>query len=256
MFWKKVKKSDKIIDEINNWAKDNHSHLIELVNITKQYWVDDPENGIEAVHALRWINFWIDDWAFISIMWPSGCWKSTMMNIVWLLDTPTTWDYLLRWEKVEAMTADEWSMIRRTTIWFVFQWYNLLKRMCAREQVAIPLSYMWVPSKEKKERCVEALKMVWLWNRLEALPNQLSWWQQQRVCIARALVSNPSLILADEPTGALDSVTGEEILELFQRLNEEQHKTVLLITHDRHIGESAKKMIRMRDGRFLHHDEE
>jgi len=256
MFWKKVKKSDKIIDEINNWAKDNHSHLIELVNITKQYWVDDPENGIEAVHALRWINFWIDDWAFISIMWPSGCWKSTMMNIVWLLDTPTTWDYLLRWEKVEAMTADEWSMIRRTTIWFVFQWYNLLKRMCAREQVAIPLSYMWVPSKEKKERCVEALKMVWLWNRLEALPNQLSWWQQQRVCIARALVSNPSLILADEPTGALDSVTWEEILVLHQKLNKEQHKTVLLITHDRHIGESAKKMIRMRDGRFLHHDEE
>ena len=128
MFWKKVKKSDKIIDEINNGTSDNHTHLIELVNITKQYWVDDPENGIEAVHALRWINFWIDDWAFISIMGPSGCWKSTMMNIVWLLDTPTTWDYLLRWEKVEAMTADEWSMIRRTTIWFVFQKVNLAGR--------------------------------------------------------------------------------------------------------------------------------
>ena len=159
---------------IENNSKD--VHLIELVNVIKTYWVDDPENGVEAVHALRWINFWIDEWAFISIMWPSGCGKSTLMNIVWLLDEPTSWDYLLRWEKVRAMTADEWSMIRRTTIWFVFQWYNLLKRMSAREQVALPLSYMWVPNKEKKERCAEALKMVWLWNRLNALPNQLSWY--------------------------------------------------------------------------------
>ena len=241
---------------MNDTSQENKkTHLIELVNITKTYWKDDPENWVEAVHALRWINFWIDDWAFISIMWPSGCGKSTLMNIVWLLDEPTSWDYLLRWEKVKAMTADEWSMIRRTTIWFVFQWYNLLKRMSAREQVALPLSYMWVSNKEKKERCVAALEMVWLWNRLNALPNQLSWWQQQRVCIARALVSNPSLILADEPTGALDSVTWEEILELFQKLNSEQHKTVLLITHDRHIWESAKKMIRMKDWLFINSDE-
>lgn len=234
---------------IENNNKD--THLIELVNVVKTYWVDDPENWVEAVHALRWINFWIDEWEFVSIMGPSWCGKSTLMNIVWLLDEPTSGDYLLRWEKVRAMTADEWSMIRRTTIWFVFQWYNLLKRMSAREQVALPLSYMWVPNKEKKERCAVALEMVWLWNRLNALPNQLSWWQQQRVCIARALVSNPSLILADEPTWALDSVTGEEILELFKKLNEEQHKTVLLITHDRHIWESAKKMIRMKDGQFI-----
>ena len=248
MFWKNKK-------DLNNEIKNNSPHLIELVNVKKQYGVDDPENWIEAVHALRWINFWIDEWSFISIMWPSGCGKSTLMNIVWLLDEPTSWDYLLRWEKVKAMTADEWSMIRRNNIWFVFQWYNLLKRMSAREQVALPLSYMWVTKKEKKERCAEALKMVWLWNRLDALPNQLSWWQQQRVCIARALVSNPSLILADEPTGALDSVTGEEILELFKKLNEEQHKTVLLITHDRHIWEAAKKMIRMKAWQFIKWDE-
>lgn len=232
-------------------SKSTSPHLIELVNVKKQYGIDDPVNGIEAVHALRWINFWIDDWAFISIMWPSWCWKSTLMNIVGLLDEPTSGDYLLRWEKVKAMTADEWSMIRRTTIWFVFQWYNLLKRMPAREQVALPLSYMWVPNKEKKERCAEALKMVGLWNRLDALPNQLSWWQQQRVCIARALVSNPSLLLADEPTGALDSVTWQEILELFQKLNSDQKKTVLLITHDRSIWESANKMIMMKDGQFI-----
>ena len=169
MPWKKDKEITNNIETENK-----SSHLIELVNITKTYGKDDPENGIEAVHALRWINFWIDDWAFISIMWPSWCGKSTLMNIVWLLDEPTSWDYLLRWEKVEAMTADERSMIRRTTIWFVFQWYNLLKRMSAREQVALPLSYMWVPNKEKKERCAAALEMVWLWNRLNALPNQLS----------------------------------------------------------------------------------
>ena len=239
---------------IENNNKD--THLIELVNVVKTYWVDNPENWVEAVHALRWINFWIDEWAFISIMGPSWCGKSTLMNIVWLLDEPTSWDYLLKWEKVEAMTADERSMIRRTTIWFVFQWYNLLKRMSAREQVALPLSYMWEPNKEKKERSAEALKMVWLGNRLNALPNQLSWWQQQRVCIARALVSNPSLILADEPTWALDSVTWQEILELFQKLNSEQHKTVLLITHDRHIWESAKKMIRMKDWLFISWNEE
>ena len=248
MFWKNTNQ--------DNESKKESTHLIELVNVKKQYGIDDPENGIEAVHALRWINFWIDEWAFISIMGPSWCGKSTLMNIVWLLDEPTSWDYLLRWEKVKAMTADEWSMIRRTTIWFVFQWYNLLKRMPAREQVALPLSYMWVPNSIKKDRCAAALEMVWLWNRLNALPNQLSWWQQQRVCIARALVSNPSLLLADEPTGALDSVTWQEIIELFKELNEQQHKTVLLITHDRKIWESAKKMIRMKDGQFLHWDEE
>ena len=246
MFWKV---NTKKLDEKEK--KSDSPHLIELVNVKKQYGQDDPEHWVEAVHALRWINFWIDDWAFISIMGPSWCGKSTLMNIVGLLDEPTSGDYLLRWEKVKAMTADEWSMIRRTTIWFVFQWYNLLKRMPAREQVALPLSYMWVPNKEKKERCAEALKMVGLWNRLDALPNQLSWWQQQRVCIARALVSNPSLLLADEPTWALDSVTWQEILELFQKLNSDQKKTVLLITHDRSIWESAKKMIMMKDGQFI-----
>ena len=105
MFWKKNKKNLE-----HNENQKESTHLIELVNVKKQYGIDDPENWIEAVHALRWINFWIDEWAFISIMWPSGCWKSTLMNIVWLLDEPTSWDYLLRWEKVEAMTADERSM--------------------------------------------------------------------------------------------------------------------------------------------------
>jgi putative ABC transport system ATP-binding protein len=149
------------------------------------------------------------------------------------------------------MSQDEWSMIRRSTIGFVFQGYNLLKRMPAWEQVALPLSYMGVPTNEKKERCIEALTTVGLGDRPDALPNQLSGGQQQRVCIARALVSNPGLLLADEPTGALDSKTGEEVLQLFQKLNAEQGRTILLITHDSHIGSSAKVMHKMKDGLFI-----
>ena len=224
-----------------------HSHFLELKDITKVY----GGGEVEPVHALRGVNLTIDNGEFISIMGPSGCGKSTLMNIVGLLDAPTTGDYFLNGEKVEAMTQDDWSMIRRSTIGFIFQGYNLLKRMPAWEQVALPLSYVGVSSKEKKERCVAALETVGLWQRIDALPNQLSGGQQQRVCIARALVSNPGLLLADEPTGALDSKTGEEILQLFHKLNREQGKTILLITHDSTIGASAQRMHRMKDGLFV-----
>ena len=228
-----------------------HPHFLELKNITKTYGGGD----VEPVYALRGVNLTIDDGDFISIMGPSGCGKSTLMNIVGLLDAPTTGAYYLNGQKVEAMTQDDRSMIRRSTIGFVFQGYNLLKRLPAWEQVALPLSYIGVSAKEKKERCVAALETVGLGQRIDALPNQLSGGQQQRVCIARALVSNPGLILADEPTGALDSKTGEEILQLFQRLNQEQGKTVLLITHDSHIGSYAQKIHRMKDGLFVGEDE-
>ena len=223
--------------------------FIKLVEITKTYGLDNPD--IEPVKVLKGINLEIYDNDFISIMGPSGCGKSTLMNIVGLLDQQTTGDYFLRGEKVEAMSQDDRSMIRRSTIGFVFQGYNLLKRMSAREQVALPLSYVGVPMAEKKKRAIEALKMVGLGERIDALPNQLSWGQQQRVCIARAIVNNPWLILADEPTGALDSKTGEEILNLFQNLNKNEGKTILLITHDAHIGAAAKKMIRIKDGLFV-----
>lgn len=223
--------------------------FIKLVEITKTYGLDNPD--IEPVKVLKGINLEIYDNDFISIMGPSGCGKSTLMNIVGLLDQQTTGDYFLRGEKVEAMSQDDRSMIRRSTIGFVFQGYNLLKRMSAREQVALPLSYVGVPMAEKKKRAIEALKMVGLGERIDALPNQLSWGQQQRVCIARAIVNNPWLILADEPTGALDSKTGEGILNLFQNLNKNEGKTILLITHDSHIGAAAKKMIRIKDGLFV-----
>lgn len=207
------------------------AHFIELKHVTKTYGGDD----MEPVHALMGVDLTIDDGDFISIMGPSGCGKSTLMNIVGLLDEPTTGSYFLRGEKVAAMSQDDRSLVRRSTIGFVFQGYNLLKRMSAREQVALPLSYIGVSTKEKKDRAAAALTTVGLGDRLEALPNQLSGGQQQRVCIARALVSNPGLLLADEPTGALDSKTGEEVLDLFRKLNAEEGRTILLITHDQHI---------------------
>jgi len=218
-----------------------------LTDITKTYWWKD----MEPVYALRWVSLTIKDWDFTAIMGPSWCWKSTLMNIVGLLDTPTTGQYLLRWKEVKNLSNNEQALIRRNNIWFIFQWYNLLKRLSAREQVALPLTYMWVSLSKAKERCYTALETVWLKWREKALPNQLSWWQQQRVCIARALVTNAWLILADEPTGALDSKTWVELMELFTKLNAEQKKTILLITHDAHVASYANKTVHMKDGVFV-----
>lgn len=221
--------------------------FMQLKGITKTYGGKD----MEPVYALRGVDLTINDGDFIAIMGPSGCGKSTLMNIVGLLDTPTSGQYFLRGKEVKNLTSNQQSLIRRNTIGFIFQGYNLLKRMKAREQVALPLSYMGISGKEAKERCYEALAMVGLKGRENALPNQLSGGQQQRVCIARALVTNAGLILADEPTGALDSKTGIELMELFKKLNAEQQKTILLITHDANVATYAKTTIRMKDGCFV-----
>ena len=153
--------------------------------------------------------------------------------------------------RLDILSNNEQALIRRNTIWFIFQWYNLLKRLSAWEQVALPLTYMGVSLSSAKERCYAALETVWLKWREKALPNQLSWWQQQRVCIARALVTNAWLILADEPTGALDSKTWVELMDLFTRLNAEQKKTILLITHDAHVASYAQKTVHMKDWVFV-----
>ena len=223
------------------------SDFISLKGITKTY----GEKLAEPVYALIGIDLDINDGDFISIMGPSGCGKSTLMNIVGLLDVQSSGSYFLRRKEVKNLTPDQQSMIRRTTIWFIFQWYNLLKRMAAREQVVLPLSYMWVSSGEARERAYEALKLVGLEGREQSLPNQLSWGQQQRVCIARALVADAGLLLADEPTGALDSKTGIEVMELFKTLNKEQKKTILLITHDANVASYADKVYKIRDGAFV-----
>ena len=223
------------------------SDFISLKGITKTY----GEKMTESVYALRGVDLDINDGDFISIMGPSGCGKSTLMNIVGLLDVQTSGSYFLRGNEVKNLTPDQQSMIRRTTIGFIFQGYNLLKRMAAWEQVVLPLSYMGIPSGEAKERAYAALKLVGLEGREKALPNQLSWGQQQRVCIARALVTDSGLLLADEPTGALDSKTGIEIMQLLKKLNAEKGKTILLITHDANVAEYANQTIRIKDGLFI-----
>ncbi len=223
------------------------SDFISLKGITKTY----GEKMTEPVYALRGVDLDINDGDFISIMGPSGCGKSTLMNIVGLLDVQTSGSYFLRGNEVKNLTPDQQSMIRRTTIGFIFQGYNLLKRMAAWEQVVLPLSYMGIPSGEAKERAYAALKLVGLEGREKSLPNQLSWGQQQRVCIARALVTDSGLLLADEPTGALDSKTGIEIMQLLKKLNAEKGKTILLITHDANVAEYANQTIRIKDGLFI-----
>lgn len=223
------------------------SDFISLKGITKTY----GEKMAEPVYALRGVDLDINDGDFISIMGPSGCGKSTLMNIVGLLDVQTSGSYFLRGNEVKNLTPDQQSMIRRTTIGFIFQGYNLLKRMAAWEQVVLPLSYMGIPSGEAKERAYAALKLVGLEGREKAFPNQLSWGQQQRVCIARALVTDSGLLLADEPTGALDSKTGIEIMQLLKKLNAEKGKTILLITHDANVAEYANQTIRIKDGLFV-----
>lgn len=230
----------------NKRAKNTQIPLINLKNITKTY----EGKNIEPVKVLKWLDLELNQGDFTAIMGASGSGKSTLMNIVGMLDVPSSGEYAIDGNEVDILGEDEQSMIRRNTIGFVFQWYNLLKKLKARQQVALPLSYIGIKTQEKQKRAYEALKLVGLEWREDSRPNQLSWWQQQRVCIARALVTNAKLILADEPTGALDSQTGIEVMELFKKLNEEKGYTILLITHDKDIASYAKKTIIMKDGIF------
>ena len=223
------------------------SNFISLRGVKKIY----GGNGVEPVYALRGVDLDIENWDFTAIMGASGGGKSTLMNIVGLLDVPSEGKYFLRGKEVKDLTDDQQAMIRRNTIGFIFQGYNLLKRLSAREQVALPLSYMGISEQEAKEKSYHALKLVGLEGREHALPNQLSGGQQQRVCIARALVADAGLLLADEPTGALDSKTGIEVMELFKQLNKEQKKTILLITHDANVASYADKVYRIKDGAFV-----
>lgn len=216
--------------------------MIDIKKLTKSYiiwWV--------PVMILKWIDLHIDQGEFIAIMWPSWSWKSTLMNMIWILDLPTSWEYIFQWTNVANFSSNEQAVFRRDKIWFIFQWYNLLPKLPAWNQVSIPLSYKWYSYNKRKERAIEILNSVWLWDKINHTPDMLSWWQQQRVCIARALVCDPPLLLADEPTWALDSVTWDEILQLFAKLNK-QWKTIIMITHDSHVASYADKKIFIKDG--------
>jgi len=219
------------------------SEVIHVENLFKTYRMGDVE-----VPALRGINLTVERGEFVAVMGASGSGKSTFMNILGCLDHPTSGKYFLEGEEVGSLSRNEWAHLRNKRIGFVFQGFNLLARTSALENVELPMMYNGYAGKQRHERAMEVLALVGLGNRVDHLPNQLSGGQQQRVAIARALVNKPSLILADEPTGNLDSATGSEIMGLFQRLNTDQGITIILVTHERDIAEYAKRQIVFRDG--------
>ena len=218
------------------------SHLIELKDIYKIYHM-----GEETVHALDGINLTVDQGEFVAIVGSSGSGKSTAMNIIGCLDVPTSGTYHLGGIDVSTMEDDQQAEIRNKMLGFIFQQYNLIPKLT----VELPLLYAGVSAEERRERAIQSLERVGLADKRKNLPSQLSGGQQQRVSIARALAGNPSVILADEPTGALDSRTGREVLRFLQKLNQEGD-TVVLITHDNSIAVKAKRIVRLQDGRIIY----
>jgi putative ABC transport system ATP-binding protein len=205
--------------------------------------------GAEEIHALRGVSFVIQKGEYVAVMGPSGSGKSTLMNLIGCLDTPSRGTYVLRGKVVSQMNDDELAAIRNREIGFVFQTFNLLPRASALHNVELPLVYAGVPKEARLERARRSLEMVDLADRMHHKPNELSGGQRQRVAIARALVMQPSILLADEPTGNLDSATGEEIMRLFDRLHHDGH-TIILVTHERDIADHARRTITIRDGKI------
>ena len=217
--------------------------LIETQDLWKTYTMGDEE-----IHALRGVSIQIDKGEYVAIMGPSGSGKSTLMNLIGCLDTPSKGTYLLNGKEVSTMNDNELARIRNEEIGFVFQTFNLLPRATALHNVELPLVYAGVPAKVRLERARQALEKVELSQRINHRPNELSGGQRQRVAIARALVNNPSILLADEPTGNLDSKTGVEIMALFERLHGAGN-TIVLVTHEADVAAHAKRQILIRDGR-------
>ncbi len=216
--------------------------MIDLRDIRKSF-----DIGWEILDVLKGVSLTIQDGEFVALMWPSWSGKSTLMNIVGLLDTPTSGSYLLDSLEVANLSEYDQAVIRWQKIGFIFQWYNLIPRMPVIEQVMLPLLYQNIDQKSARSIALSVLEEVWLWDKYFNKPTELSGWQQQRVCIARSIVANPTFILADEPTWALDSQTGREIMELLAKLHS-QGKTIFLITHDPKIAQYADRIIHISDG--------
>jgi putative ABC transport system ATP-binding protein len=218
--------------------------LIDIRDITKVYVM-----GEEKVQALAGVSLGVERGEYVAIMGPSGSGKSTLMNLIGCLDTPSSGSYVLNGREVARMTDDELAAIRNQEIGFVFQTFNLLPRTSALQQVELPLVYAGLPRKDRRERAVQALKAVGLADRMNHTPNELSGGQRQRVAIARALINDPSILLADEPTGNLDSQTGQEIMTLFDELNG-RGNTIVLVTHEEDIAAHARRIVRLLDGKI------
>jgi len=216
--------------------------VIQIKNIRKEYRL-----GLQLIEALRSVSLSIDKNEYVALMGPSGSGKSTLMNILGCLDTPTSGSYRLNGTEVSEMSEDELARVRNKEIGFVFQTFNLLPRLTARENVALPLVYAGLGSSERKQRAEEVMEMVGLKDRMDHKPNELSGGQRQRVAIARAVVNHPSIILADEPTGNLDTKTSYEIMDIFEAINKNGN-TVILVTHEEDIAKHARRVIRLRDG--------
>ncbi len=220
--------------------------MIKAENLMKIYQMGDNE-----VRALDGASFAIENGEMVAIMGPSGSGKTTLMSIIGCLDVPTSGNYMLDGLAVETMSEAELAEVRGRKIGFVFQQFNLLARTSALDNVMLPLTYAGYSGKERHERALKALDRVGLSDRAQHAPNELSGGQQQRVAIARALVNEPAIILADEPTGALDSKTGVEIMQLFQSLHEDNGQTVILVTHDSHVARHTDRIIKLSDGQIV-----
>jgi putative ABC transport system ATP-binding protein len=219
--------------------------MIELQHLGKTY-----GKGAAAVQALRDVNLHVDAGEFVAMMGPSGSGKSTCMNILGFLDTPSSGHYLFQGSAVDTLTRNQRALLRRNFIGFVFQGFNLLARTSALENVELPLVYRRLPRSERQARALAAMAAVGLEGRENHTPAELSGGQQQRVAIARALVTDPSLLLADEPTGNLDSARGHEIMELLTRLNRERNLTIIMVTHEADIAAYAQRVVHFLDGRI------
>ena len=217
-------------------------HLLETIELTKTYQIGD-----QAVPALKGVSLRVDAGEFLAVMGPSGSGKSTFMNLLGCLDTPTEGKYLLKGHEVSSLSADQRARIRNEQIGFVFQSFNLLARTSALDNVALPLRYKGLPMKKRRQRAAEMLARVGLADRLDYHPSQLSGGQQQRVAIARALICDPAIILAYEPTGALDTRTGFEVMAIFQELNI-KGMTIVVVTHETEIAAFTRRHLRFRDG--------